>query len=39
LPLDTNITPPDTFTYEGRDVISDEILISREYTMPQAQTY
>lgn len=39
LPLDTNIMPPDTFTYEGRDVISDEILVSREYTMPQAQTY
>ncbi len=39
LPLDTNITPPDTFTYEGRDVISDEVLVSREYTMPQAQTY
>jgi type III restriction enzyme len=39
LPLDTDIMPPDTFTYEGRDVISDEILISREYTMPQAQTY
>lgn len=39
LPLDTNIMPPDTFTYEGRDVISDEVLVFREYTMPKAQTY
>ncbi len=39
LPLDTDIMPPDTFTYEGRDVISDEVLVSREYAMPQAQTY
>lgn len=27
------------FKYEGRDVISDEVLVSREYAMPQAQTY
>jgi type III restriction enzyme len=30
--------PTDTFTYEGRDVISDEVVVSRTYTMPQAQT-
>lgn len=39
LPLDTNILPQDTFSYEGRDVISNEIVVAREYTMPQAQTF
>jgi type III restriction enzyme len=38
LQLDTTILPPDSFTYEGRDVISNEVIVSREYTMPQAQT-
>lgn len=38
LSLDENIEPPTKFTYEGRDVISEEVIISREYQMPQAQT-
>jgi len=38
LRVDTATTPTDTFTYEGRDVISDEVVVSRTYTMPQAQT-
>jgi type III restriction enzyme len=38
LRVDTATTPTDTFTYEGRDVISDEVVVTRTYTMPQAQT-
>lgn len=38
LSLDTNTEIIDSFTYEGRDVISNEIIIEREYQMPQAQT-
>jgi len=38
LHVDTATTPTDTFTYEGRDVISDEVVVTRTYTMPQAQT-
>jgi hypothetical protein len=38
LRVDTETVPKDTFTYEGRDVISDEVVVSRTYTMPQAQT-
>jgi len=38
LRVDTTTTPADTFTYEGRDVISDEVVVARTYTMPQAQT-
>lgn len=38
LSLDENTEPPTSFTYEGRDVISEEVVISREYQMPQAQT-
>jgi type III restriction enzyme len=38
LRVDTDTVPTDTFTYEGRDVISDEVVVSRTYTMPQAQT-
>ncbi len=38
LHVDTTTTPTDTFTYEGRDVISDEVVVTRTYTMPQAQT-
>jgi type III restriction enzyme len=38
LTFDPNVKPPDSFTYEGRDVISNEVIVSREYTMPQAQT-
>jgi len=38
LRLDKETIGSDTFTYEGRDVISDEVVVSRTYTMPQAQT-
>ncbi|MFN8497362.1 MAG: DEAD/DEAH box helicase family protein, partial [Anaerolineae bacterium] len=38
LTLDMSIIPPNTFTYEGRDVIDDHVVVSREYQMPQAQT-
>jgi type III restriction enzyme len=38
LTVDTTVAPPESFTYEGRDVISDEVLVERTYTMPQAQT-
>jgi len=38
LRVDTATTPTDTFTYEGRDVISDEVVVTRTYQMPQAQT-
>lgn len=27
-----------TFIYEGRDILTDEVLLEREYTIPQAQT-
>lgn len=30
--------PPKTFTYEGRDVITDDVVVQRTYTMPQAKT-
>ena len=30
--------PPKTFSYEGRDVITDDVVVSRQYTMPQAKT-
>lgn len=36
--LDTDVEISQSFTYEGRDVISDEVIISREFQMPQAQT-
>lgn len=38
LTLDTEVLPPESFTYEGRDVLSDEVVVWREYQMPQAQT-
>ncbi len=38
LSLDTNSKVVDSFTYEGRDVISNEVIIERQYNMPQAQT-
>lgn len=38
LKLDEDAVPPDTFTYEGRDVIDDAVLVSRVYQMPQAHT-
>jgi type III restriction enzyme len=38
LKLDTQVAPPEQFTYQGRDVISDEVMIERTYTMPDAQT-
>jgi len=38
LRVDTATTSTDTFTYEGRDVISDEVVVTRTYAMPQAQT-
>lgn len=30
--------PPKTFTYEGRDVITDDVVVQRTYAMPQAKT-
>jgi type III restriction enzyme len=30
--------PPTEFSYEGRDVITDDIVVKRQYTMPQAKT-
>jgi type III restriction enzyme len=38
LRVETETVPKDTFTYEGRDVISDEVVVSRTYAMPQAHT-
>ncbi|MCY7344772.1 MAG: DEAD/DEAH box helicase family protein [Pyrinomonadaceae bacterium] len=38
LSLDTNSKIVDSFTYEGRDVISNEVIIERQYNMPQAQS-
>jgi len=38
LTLNTDVVPPDSFTYEGRDVISEEVIIEREYKMPKMQT-
>jgi len=38
LSLDTKSKVVDSFTYEGRDVISNEVIIEREYKIPQAQT-
>lgn len=38
LSLDTNSKIIDSFTYEGRDVISNEVIVEREYNMPKAQT-
>jgi type III restriction enzyme len=38
LALDDGVMPPDSFTYEGRDVISEEVIIEREYKMPKMQT-
>lgn len=38
LSLDDDAEIIDSFTYEGRDVISNEVIIEREYKMPQAQT-
>ncbi|MGI9035186.1 MAG: DEAD/DEAH box helicase [Pyrinomonadaceae bacterium] len=38
LSLDTDSKVVDSFTYEGRDVISNEVIIEREYDMPKAQT-
>ncbi|MEI6180322.1 MAG: DEAD/DEAH box helicase family protein [Chloroflexales bacterium] len=30
--------PPKTFSYEGRDVITDAVVVQRTYTLPQAKT-
>jgi type III restriction enzyme len=30
--------PPRTFSYEGRDVITDDVVVERQYAMPQAKT-
>lgn len=38
LSLDTNSQIVDSFKYEGRDVISNEVIVERQYNMPQAQT-
>lgn len=38
LKLDTTVKPPEEFSYEGRDVISNEVLIERTYKIPEAQT-
>lgn len=38
-PLKVNaVEPPKTFSYEGRDVITDDVVVSRQYAMPQAKT-
>ena len=39
LPLkDSEITDIKKFIYEGRDILTDEKLLEREYSIPQAQT-
>lgn len=39
LPLKTSeITDTKKFIYEGRDILTDEKLLEREYTIPEAQT-
>ena len=38
-PLKINAKEPSTtFSYEGRDVITDDVIIARQYAMPQAKT-
>jgi type III restriction enzyme len=38
LPFREEETPVKTFIYEGRDILTDEKLLEREYTIPPAQT-
>jgi len=38
LPLGNDITDIKKFIYEGRDILTDEKLVEREYSIPQAQT-
>lgn len=38
LPLKDDKKEIKTFIYEGRDIITDEVLLEREYTIPPAQT-
>ncbi|HWP81842.1 MAG TPA: DEAD/DEAH box helicase family protein [Bacteroidota bacterium] len=38
LPLSTNKEEVKSFIYEGRDLLTDEKLLEREYTIPPAQT-
>ncbi|MDI6767644.1 MAG: DEAD/DEAH box helicase family protein [Bacteroidota bacterium] len=38
LPLKDEKKEMKTFIYEGRDIITDEVLLEREYTIPPAQT-
>lgn len=39
LPIKENRADITTFIYEGRDILTDEKLLEREYTLPPAQTY
>jgi len=38
LPLSAEEQSSKSFQYEGRDILTDEILFSREFTLPPAQT-
>src|SRR4249920_2510441 len=38
LPLKEEQAAIKTFIYEGRDILTDEKLLEREYTIPPAQT-
>jgi type III restriction enzyme len=38
LPLVASAKDVKTFPYEGRDILTDETLLQREYTLPPAQT-
>jgi type III restriction enzyme len=38
LPIRHEAGKKETFIYEGRDILTDEILLQREYTIPPAQT-
>lgn len=39
LPIKESAAEITTFIYEGRDIITDEKLLEREYTLPPVQTY
>ncbi|MGD0036486.1 MAG: DEAD/DEAH box helicase family protein [Bacteroidota bacterium] len=38
LPIRQEAGKKETFIYEGRDILTDELLLQREYTIPPAQT-
>jgi type III restriction enzyme len=35
---DTDVKDLKTFIYEGRDILTDEVLLKREFSIPEAQT-